>query len=306
MRTIDDRNFTDALGRRAAATKTRPARVLDRFCGQVVSSQTKQSSGLGMGRSAARRDTSSKQVNGENVATGLDEVILDLAPTGVLRASINLGNPVLAQGSSEEPSGVTVEIAREVARRLGIDVQFLTFDAARKSFDAMVRGDADLCFLAIDPVRESEVVFTAPYVAIEGVFVVPEGSAMTSADEVDACGVRIGVKEGSAYDLHLSRTIKRAEIMRGAEGVDVYIEGNLEVGAGIRQPVEAFVGRMAGQRIVEPAFMQIRQAVGVPVSRSVQSVAFLRETIDQLRTSGFIADSLTASGQSPALVAGES
>lgn len=230
-------------------------------------------------------------------------MIADLAPTGVLRASINLGNPILAQATPRGPHGVTVDITLEIARRLGIDVQFLTFDAARKSFDAMVNGDADLGFLAIDPARETEVAFTAPYVAIEGVFVVPEGSAITAADEVDAPGVRIGVKEGSAYDLHLSRTVERAEIVRGAEGVDVYIEGDLEVGAGIRQPVQSFFRRTPGQRILEPAFMQIRQAAGVPRSRSAQSVGFLRETIDELRASGFIAESLTVSGQSPALVA---
>ena len=200
--------------------------------------------------------------------TELNEIAAELAPTGVLRASINLGNPVLAQGAPDAPTGVTIDIARELARRLGIDLELLTFDAARKSFEAMANGEADLCFLAVDPARETEVAFTAPYVAIEGVFVVPEASAIVEASEVDAPGLRIGVKEGSAYDVHLTRTIEHAELVRGAEGVDVYLDGGLEVGAGIRQPVEAFVERVPGQRVVEPAFMQIRQAVGVPIARS--------------------------------------
>lgn len=233
----------------------------------------------------------------------LDDLVADLAPTGVLRASINLGNPVLAQGSSDVPSGITVDIAREVARRLGVELELLTFDAARKSFAAMAQGEADLCFLAIDPTRAAEVAFTAAYVTIEGVFVVAQESSVRTADDVDVAGTRIGVKEGSAYDLHLTRTIERAEIVRGAEGVDVYVDEDLEVGAGIRQPVEEFVARTAGQRIVEPAFMEIQQAVGVPVSRRAESIAWLTETVEDLRAGGFVAASLSASGQPEALVA---
>lgn len=166
----------------------------------------------------------------------LDDLVADLAPTGVLRASINLGNPILAQGSSDVPSGITVDIAREVARRLGVELELLTFDAARKSFAAMAQGEADLCFLAIDPTRAAEVAFTAAYVTIEGVFVVAQESSVRTADDVDVAGTRIGVKEGSAYDLHLTRTIERAEIVRGAEGVDVYVDEDLEV-------VRGFVSR---------------------------------------------------------------
>ncbi|MEO7268332.1 MAG: hypothetical protein ABIW49_03905 [Knoellia sp.] len=131
----------------------------------------------------------------------------------------------------------------------------------------------------------------------------PQDSKIIEASEVDAAGRRIGVKEGSAYDLHLSRTIEHAELVRGAEGVNVYLDDGLEVGAGIRQPVEAFVERVPGQRIVEPAFMQIRQAVGVPIARSAASIAYLTETVEGLRTSGFIAASLVASGQPTILVA---
>ena len=65
-------------------------------------------------------------------------VVADLAPTGVLRASINLGNPVLAQGTGDEPTGVTVDLAREIAARLGVPVSFTCFDAARKSLAALI------------------------------------------------------------------------------------------------------------------------------------------------------------------------
>ena len=113
----------------------------------------------------------------------------DLAPTGALRATINLGNPVLAQGTPSAPTGVTVAIARELGSRLGLPVELICFDAARKSFEAMTAGRADICFLAIERAREAEVAFTAPYVVIEGVFAVPEGSpiATTATSTAPAC-----------------------------------------------------------------------------------------------------------------------
>ncbi len=231
------------------------------------------------------------------------ELVADIAPTGVLRASINLGNPVLAQGSPQDPTGVTVDLARELAKRLGVPVELVCFDAARKSFEAMAVGDADLCFLAIDPARETQVAFSEPYVVIEGVYVVPETSALRSTEDVDRYGVRVGVKEGSAYDLFLTRELRRATVVRGVEGVQVFTEQGLEVGAGIRQPVTDFVATRTGVRLIEPAFMQIRQAVGLPRSRSDASVRFVSEVVRELVDNGFVADALERSGQSRSLVA---
>jgi polar amino acid transport system substrate-binding protein len=231
------------------------------------------------------------------------ELAADIAPTGVLRASVNLGNPVLAQGSPQDPTGVTVDLARELAKRLGVPVELVCFDAARKSFEAMTVGDADLCFLAIDPERETRVAFSAPYVVIEGVYVVPETSELRSTPDVDRDGVRIGVKEGSAYDLFLTRELDRATVVRGAEGVQVFTEQGLDVGAGIRQPVTDFVAKRTGLRVLEPAFMQIRQAVGLPRSRSDESVRFVSEAVQELAADGFVADALERSGQSRSLVA---
>ena len=180
-------------------------------------------------------------------------VVADLAPTGVLRASINLGNPVLAQGTSDKPTGVTVDLAREIAARLGVPVSFACFDAARKSLAALTAGAADVAFLAIEPAREAEVSFTAPYVIIEGVYAVPDRSPITTASEVDRPGVRVGVNEGSAYDLFLSRTLTHAQVVRGADGFDVFREQGLEAGGGNpaaaisarRQPAGATAGRAA-------------------------------------------------------------
>ncbi|WP_330438082.1 transporter substrate-binding domain-containing protein [Streptomyces griseoaurantiacus] len=230
-------------------------------------------------------------------------LVHDLAPTGVLRASLNLGNPVLAQGTPEEPSGITVDLAREVAARLGVPVRFLCFDAARKSYAAMAEGHADLCFLAVDPDREKEVAFTPPYVHIEGVYAVPVDSGFGTAGDVDREGVRVGVKKGSAYDLHLTRALRHATVVRGEEGVDVFHAEDLDVAAGIRQPLTAHVARHPGLRLLEPAFMTIRQAVGTTRERRPETIRRLGELVTGLVASGFVATSLARSHQDPALAA---
>ncbi len=227
----------------------------------------------------------------------------DLAPSGVLRASVNLGNPVLAQGTPQEPTGITVDMAREIGARLDLPVEFLCFDAARKSFEAMTTGEADICFLAIEPARAAEVAFTAAYVVIEGVYVVPQDSAFTTAAEVDRAGVRIGVKQGSAYDLYLSRTLEHATVVRGEEGVAAFRAEGLEAAAGIRQPMTEYVAAHPDVRLIEDRFMQIQQAVGTTLTRGPGTIQFLRELVEELKAGGFVADALRRADQSITLVA---
>jgi polar amino acid transport system substrate-binding protein len=221
----------------------------------------------------------------------------DLAPSGALRAAINLGNPVLAQGTSVAPTGVTVDIGREIAARLGVGVEFFSFGAARDSLAALLTGQADICFLGIEPARAGEVAFTAPYVLIEGVYAVPDGSPLATVADVDSPGVRIGVKRGSAYDLFLSRTLRHAEVVRGVEGTEVFLAENLEVAAGVREPVTEFVGSHPGIRLIEGRFMEIRQAVGTTKAKRPETIRFLHGLVEDLKASGFIADSLRRSGQ---------
>lgn len=234
----------------------------------------------------------------------LTPVRSELAPSGTLRAAINLGNPVLAGGTPGQPTGVTVDLARELGARLAVPVELLPVDAARRSFALMTSGAADLCFLAVDPTRAEEVAFSTPYLVIEGVYAVPLTSDLRSATDVDRPGVRVGVKEGSAYDLHLSRELTQAQVVRGSDGTDVFLAEGLEVGAGIRQPVTALVASRDDLRLLDGAFMQIRQAVGVPQSRSGAAVAWLDATVGKLVGSGFVAASLERAGQDPGLVAG--
>jgi polar amino acid transport system substrate-binding protein len=231
------------------------------------------------------------------MSADLTAIARELAPTGTLRASINLGNAVLAQGTLDEPRGVTVDLAHVIGERLGVPVELVTFDGARKSFEAMATGAADICFLAIDPLRETEVAFTEPYVIIEGAYVVPSDSSLRTVADVDAEGIRVAVKAGSAYDLHLTRALQHATLVRNDEGVGSLVTKPLEAGAGIREAVTAFAAQNDGFRVVDGSFMQIRQAVGTTRSRSAESVAFLRDLVEELKASGFVADALERAGQ---------
>ena len=237
------------------------------------------------------------------VVSGVNETSKDLAPNGMLRAAINLGNPVLAQGTPAAPAGVTVDIARELGARLGVPVDLACFAAARESFEAMARGDADICFLAIEPARAEQVAFTAPYVVIEGVYVVLAGSPLTAPADVDRDGVRIGVNEGSAYDLFLSRTLREALLVRGDDGIGLFREQGLEAAAGIRQVIAAFAAQNPGFRMIDEGFMQIRQALGTTLTRTPDTIRFLAAFIEDLKASGFIAAVLQRAGQDAALVA---
>ncbi len=229
------------------------------------------------------------------------EIVTDLAPSGALRAAINLNNPVLAQGTAAEPSGVTVDLAREIAARLDVPAELTCFGAARDCFEAVTTGRAGICFLGIEPAREAEVAFTAPYVLIEGVYAVPDRSPLTTVDDVDSPGVRIGVKHGSAYDLFLTRTLRHATVVRGAEGTLEFLTQNLEAAAGVREPVTEFVATHPGFRLIKGRFMQIRQAVGTAKTKRPQTTRFLHDLVEELKASGFVADSLRRSGQSAAV-----
>jgi polar amino acid transport system substrate-binding protein len=225
------------------------------------------------------------------------DIVTDLAPAGVLRAALNLGNPVLVQGNSAAPTGVTVDIAHAIAGRLGVPAEFRCFGAARESFEDAVSGRADICFMAIEPARAAEIAFTAPYVLIEGVYAVPRESVLTSVAAVDGAGVRIGVKLGSAYDLFLTRTLRQATLVRGDEGTSEFVDGKLEAAAGVREPMTEFVAAHPEYRLIEERFMEIPQALGTAKTKRAETIEFLRAIVEELKANGFVADALRRSGQ---------
>ena len=236
-----------------------------------------------------------------------DAVRKELAPTGTLRAAINFGNSVLAQKdpATGGPCGISIDLARELGRRLGVPVDLVTFDAAGKVFEALKTGVWDVAFLAIDPKRATEIDFTAPYVIIEGSYMVAADSPLRTIDDVDRAGVRIAVGNGSAYELYLSRTIMQAEIVRaptGNEAIAMFLRDKLDVLAGVKSPLLKFAKTRPDMRVMDGRFMVIEQAMGVPKGRDA-GARYLRAMIEELKSSGFIASGLTRSGQHDAKVA---
>ena len=234
------------------------------------------------------------------------EARAELASTGKLRAAINFGNPILARrDASGEPAGVSVDLAREAARRLGLPIELVLFNSAGAVVDALKAGQLDLAFVAIDPVRASDMEYTAPYVIIEGAYMVRSGSPVTRNEDVDRSGTRVAVGLGSAYDLFLTRELKQAALVRAPTSpavADLFIAQNLEVAAGVKQQLEADAKRVGGMRLLPGRFMVIEQAMGVPKGR-VAAQTWLAAFIEEMKASGFVADALQRHGVQGAAVA---
>ncbi len=235
------------------------------------------------------------------------DLVAELAPTGRLRTAINFGNAVLAQQdpAGGPPRGVSAELARELALRLGVGIDYVTFDAAGKVFEALKAGLWDIAFLAIDPVRAGGIDFTAPYVMIEGTYLVPKDSALRTIADVDRDGVRVAVAQGSAYDLYLTRALKHAKLVRqpsGPEALEMFVRDRLEAAGGVRQPIVAFAQAHPDTRVIPGRFMAIEQAMGTVKGRAA-GAAYLRNFIEEMKASGFVAQALKTSGQADASVA---
>lgn len=236
-----------------------------------------------------------------------EAVLKDLAPTGTLRAAINYGNGVLAQRGSgdQDAKGVSGDLARELAKRLGVPVHFVGFDAAGQVFDALAKREEsrawDVAFLAIEPVRAAEIAFTAPYVLIEGTYMVRKNSPLKEVGDVDRPGIRIAVGPKSAYDLYLSRTLKNAQLVRAELGggeamIQMFLRDNIDVVAGVRQPLEEYAGSDPNVRVMSGKFQEIRQAMGTPQGRPA-GAAYLKAFVEEMKASGFVAEGLARSGQ---------
>ena len=215
-----------------------------------------------------------------------------LAPTSTLRVGINYGNPVLAKRdlATGELSGVAVELARELSRHFEIPLNFVAFESAGKMFEAIKNDGWDVAFLAIDPARAGQIDFTPPYLEIEGTYLVPESSELTSVDEVDRPGVRIGISASSAYDLFLSRTIKLAELIRAPNpdaAFQLLLDDKVDVVAGVRQHLVANSSKLPGAHVFQGRFMAIQQALGIRKGRQVAEA--LSDFIEQAKASGLVA-----------------
>jgi polar amino acid transport system substrate-binding protein len=224
----------------------------------------------------------------------------EFAPSGTLVAGVNLGNVVIAQKdpAGGAPRGVGPELARELARRLGVPIRYVTYDIAGKMADAVKEGAWDVAMLAVDPARAEDIAFTAPYVAIEATYLVRNDSPLTRLDQFDRKGLKIAVGTKAAYEIWLARNYKNAELVQfptSQAAVDGFLAGKTDAAAGVRQLLEANARKNAGVRVIDGSFMAVLQASGVPKSRTA-AAKYLGEFIEEAKASGFVARKLAESG----------
>ncbi len=224
----------------------------------------------------------------------------DLAPTGKLRVGLNYSNFLLTGKDpvSGNPRGVAVDLAQELGRRLGVPVEFVGYDSPGKMGDAGKVGAWDIAFFAAEPARATDIAFTAAYLEIEATYLVPAGSPLRSIADVDRDGVRISVSNRSAYELFLSRTLQRAQLMR-VDGIDAsfeqFVAKKLEALAGLRPRLVMDAEKLPGSRVLEGRFTAIQQAIGTPKGRDA-GAQYLREFVEDAKASGLVARVIEGNG----------
>ena len=221
------------------------------------------------------------------------DVISQLAPTGVLRAGINLGNFLLVTGKSAsgDPEGVAPDMAREIAVRLGVPVKYVPYKTPGELAYAAGTGAWDIGLIGAEPARAEKIAFTAAYVEIEATYLVPEGSPLRTIADVDRAGVRIAVTARSAYDLWLSRNIRHAELVRSNSldaACEQFVRDKLDALAGLRPRLLADVQQLPGARILDGQFTAVQQAVGTARANAA-GAAFLSDFVERAKVSGFVA-----------------
>ena len=216
----------------------------------------------------------------------------ELAPSGTLRAAINLANFLLVTGRSPggDPEGVAPDMAAAIAKRLDVPIAYVPYATPSELADAATDDMWDIGLIGAEPARAETIEFTAAYTEIEATYLVPAGSPFGRVEDVDGDGVRIAVAGGSAYDLYLSRNLERAELVRasGLDGsFDLFAEQKLDALAGLRPRLLSDVGRLPGARILDGRFTAVQQAVGTPRPRE-RGAAFLAEFVEEAKASGLV------------------
>jgi polar amino acid transport system substrate-binding protein len=199
--------------------------------------------------------------------------------------------------TTKQLSGISVDIANEIGKRINLPIQLIPFKSASATVDHIKNGELDLVFVAIDPVRGADISYTPAYIQIEGAYMVKASSPLKSNVEVDVAGTEIVVGKGSAYDLYLTREIKNATLLRAASSqavIDDFMSGKGNVAAGVKQQLESDAKRYEGLRMLPGRFMVINQSIGIPKVRPdfEKTTAYLSEVITQLKQSGFIVNSM--------------
>ena len=220
------------------------------------------------------------------------ELKRELAPSGTMRIGLNYQNflLVLKDAADGSPQGIAPDLGRELGRRTGLPIEFVRFPKAGLLADA-VKDDAwDVAFLGAEPQRADSIAFSAAYLEIPVTFLVPPGSPIRSVGDVDAEGVRIAVAEKSAYDLYLTRNMKKAKLLRVAgidESFKLFVDEKLEALSGLKPKLVADAAKLPGSRILEGQVTAVQQACGAPRARQ-HAAAYLKAFIEDIKATGLV------------------
>jgi polar amino acid transport system substrate-binding protein len=225
----------------------------------------------------------------------------ELTPTGKLRVGINFGNELLTVPSTindPEPRGVALDLARELARRLGVAIEFHRYPSAGATADSVRTGAWDVAFLGAEPQRANEMTFTAPYLEIEATYLVPPGSPLNAVADVDRAEHRIAITAKSAYDLYLTRTLKHATLVREGNAdaaFAVFVRDKLDALASLKPRLVADAHKLPGSRILDGRFTAVQQAACTPKGREA-AAQYLREFVEGVKASGLVAKLIEKNG----------
>ncbi len=222
-----------------------------------------------------------------------------LAPTGTLRAAINLSNFLLVTGRDDDggPVGVSPDMARELARRLGVGIELLTYKSPGDLADDAVNDVWDIGNIGAEPARAASIAFTAAYCEIECTYLVPAGSSITSIEQVDQPGIKIVSTPRAAFDLWLEDNIRNATLHRPEKlsgAFAMFAEGGYDALAGLRPGLIKDVEKLPGARLLDGKFSSVQQAMGTPRGRDEAGFAYLTAFVEEMKATGFVADRIAA------------
>ena len=224
----------------------------------------------------------------------------ELAPTGKLRAGMNLGNALFTtkDATTGEIRGVSVDLMRELASRLGVPVEFVVHASPGDVADAADKGTWDVAVLAIAQARAQTIAFSPAMTEIEATYVVHKDSVLRSVAQVDATGIRITAPEKAGYELYLTQTLRNATLIRTKgtmASMSLFNERRADALAGLKPDLLSFMDKMPEARMVDDNFMTVNHGLATPRSRRA-AAEYLKAFIEEINASGFVARSIVRNG----------
>lgn len=225
----------------------------------------------------------------------------ELAPTGKMRVGINYGNPLFAKREATgEPGGIAVDLARELGHRTGIPVELVAYESGGQLTAGLKAGGWDIAFLAYEQTRENEINFAAAFAEADATYLVPAGSPLRNAAEVDREGVRVAVSAKGGNDLFLSRTLKRAQLVRvvgspTTGAFKVFVADKLDAYANLKPTLIADSAKLPGSRVLDGRYTVIPYSAGIVKGRDA-GARYLRDFIEDAKASGLVARLIEKNG----------